>query len=68
MCQAPTLLLSDPSKPFSIETNVSDYVICVVLYQGGHPIAFENKKLDVAQSRYLVQEKELFAVIHALQT
>ena len=68
VCQAPTLLLPDPSKPFSIETNASDYAIGVVLYQGSHPIAFESKKLDVAQSQYSVQEKELFAVIHALKT
>ena len=68
VCQAPTLLLPDPSKPFSIKIDASDYAIGVVLYQGGHPIAFESKKLDVAQSRYSVQEKELFAVIHALKT
>ena len=68
VCQAPTLLLPDPSKPFSIETDASDYAIGAVLYQGGHPIAFESKKLDAAQSRYSVQEKELFAVIHALKT
>ena len=66
--QAPTLLLPDPSKPFSIETNANDYVIGAVLYQGGHPIAFESKKLDAAQSRNSVQEKYLFVVIHALKT
>ena len=68
VCQAPTLLLPDPSKTFSIKTDGSDYAIGVILYQGGHPIAFESKKLDVAQSWYSVQEKELFAVIHALKT
>ena len=45
-----------------------DYAIGVILYQGSHPIAFESKNLDVAQSRYSVQEKELFVVIHALKT
>ena len=68
VCQAPTFLLPDPSKLFSIETYASDYAVRVGLYQGGHRIAFESKKLDAAQSRYLVQEKELFAVIHALKT
>ena len=50
MCQAPTLLLPDPSNPFSIETDASDYAIGAILYQGGHPISFESKKLDAAQS------------------
>ena len=62
---------SSTTRPFQAFLNrnrCSDYVIGVVLYQGGHPIAFESKNLDVAQSRYSVQEKELFAVIHALKT
>ena len=66
--KAPSLLLHDPSKPFEVETDASDYAIGVVLYQDGKPIAFESKKLDSAQCRYTVQEKELFAVIHALKT
>ena len=68
VCKAPSLLLPDPSKPFVVETNASDYVVCAILYQDGKPIAFESKKLDSAQCRYTVQEKELFAVIHALKT
>ena len=54
--------------PFEVETNANDYAIGVVLYQDGKPIAFESKKLDSAQRRYTVQERELFAVIHALKT
>ena len=46
VCQAPTLVLPDPSKPFDVETDASDYAIGVVLYQGGHPIGFESKKLN----------------------
>ena len=39
-----------------------------VLYLDGKPVAFESKKLTPTQRRYSVQEKELFAVIHALKT
>ena len=68
VCKAPSLLLPDPSKPFEVETDASDYAIGVVLYHDGKPIKFESKKLDSAQRRYTVQEKELFIVIHALKT
>ena len=66
VCNAPSLLLPDPSNPFEVETDASDYTIVVVLFQDGKPIAFESKKLDSAQCRYTVQEKELFAVIHGV--
>ena len=68
VCTAPTLTLPDPSKPFEVETDASDYAVGAVLYQDGKPIAFESRKLDPTQRRYSVQEKELFAVIHALRT
>jgi hypothetical protein len=60
--------LPDPSKPFEVETDASNYVVGDVLYQGGKPIAFESRKLDPTQRRYSVQEKEIFVVIHALRT
>ena len=61
--------LLDPSKHFQVETDASDYAIGVVLYQDGKPIAFESKKLNPTQYQYtIVQEKELFAVIHALRS
>ena len=68
VCKAPSLLLPDLSKPFEVETDASDYAIGDILYQDGKPIAFEIKKLDSAECRYTVQEKELFAVIDALKT
>ena len=68
VCKAPSFCLPDPSKPFQIETDPSEYGIGVVLYQDGKPIAFESKKLDSAQCRYTIQEKELFAVILLLKS
>ena len=35
MWQAPSLLLPYPSKPYEVETNASDYVVGVILYQDG---------------------------------
>ena len=67
-CCARLLLLFYQIKPFQVETDASDYVIGVFLYQDGESIAFESKKLDSAQYRYTVQEKELFAVIHTLKS
>ena len=48
VCKPPSLLLPDPSKPFQVEIDASDYAIGVILYQDGKLIAFESKKLDSA--------------------
>ena len=64
-----TLLLPDPSNPFRVKIGASDYAIRpFVLYQDDKPITFENCKLDPTQCRHIVQEKELFVVIHALKS
>ena len=65
VCKAPSLVLPDPSKPFHVETDASDYALGVVIYQDGKPLAFESKKLDSARYRY---KNKLFAVIHALKS
>ncbi|MCO5602477.1 hypothetical protein L7F22_056609 [Adiantum nelumboides] len=64
---APMLHIVDPSKPFVVETDASDYALGAALYQDGRPIAFESKKLSDAEMRYPTYEKELYAVIHALK-
>jgi hypothetical protein len=33
-----------------------------------HPIAFESKKLSKAERNYPAQERELYAILHALRT
>ena len=65
--EAPTLAIPDPSLPYVVETNVNDFAVGDALFQNDRPIAFESKKLDSAQRNYLVQEKELFAIIYALK-
>jgi hypothetical protein len=36
--------------------------------QDGHPIAYESRKLNDTERRYMVQEKEMTAVVHCLRT
>ena len=57
VCNAPSLLLPDPTKPFEVETDASDYAIGVVLYQDGKPISFESKKLDFVQCQLFMHSR-----------
>jgi hypothetical protein len=68
---APVLLIPDPSKPFTVTTDASDFAIGAVLSQdqgkGDQPVAFESRKLSPAELNYAVHEKELLAIVHALR-
>ena len=68
----PVLLLPDPTKPFIVTTDASDYAIGAVLSQkqgkGEQPVAYESRKLSPAEQNYAVHEKELLAIIHAIRT
>ncbi|KAL0350189.1 UNVERIFIED_CONTAM: Gag-Pol polyprotein [Sesamum radiatum] len=66
MVTDPVLALPDMSKPFTVETDASDFALGGVLMQDGHPVAFESRKLKDAERRYSVHEKELLAVVHCL--
>ena len=72
MTAAPVLLPPDPAKPYIIEVDSSDYSVGGVLMQEDdagvmHPVAFESKKLSMAECAYPAQERELLAVLHALR-
>ena len=67
MTWGPVLGLVDITKPFEVETDASDYALGGVLLQEGHPIAYESRKLNSAERRYTVSEKEMLAVIHCLR-
>ena len=61
---------SNFSQPFVITCDSSDYAIGSVLSQGKgqdmHAVAFESRKLNLAECRYENHDKELLSVINAL--
>lgn len=72
LTSAPVISAPDFSKPFTLHTDASDFAIGAVLSQGTGPdervIAFESRKLNPAETRYQVHEKELLGVVHAFKT
>jgi len=71
-CSAPVLTIPDPSKPFIVETDASNFAIGAVLSQFDeenrlHPCAFMSKGLKDAETRYNIYDKELLAIIMALK-
>jgi hypothetical protein len=67
MVTAPVLKLPNFNEEFVIETDASDTGIGVVLQQQGHPIAYLSKALAPKHFILSTYEKELLAVIHALE-
>jgi len=54
---APILIHPDPTKPFIVETDASDFALGAILSQFGidgllHPIAFYSRKLTSAEINY----------------
>lgn len=67
LTHAPVLQLPDFAQPFFIVvTDASGSGIGAVLMQNDHPIAFESRKLKPSETNYSVYDKELLAVVHAL--
>ena len=69
----PVLTQPDPTKPYIIETDASEWAVGYVLLQVGedgklHPIAFDGRKLNQAELNYPTHEKELLAIKEALRT
>jgi hypothetical protein len=65
---ASVLIHRNPTEPFTVETDVSNFALGAILSQPGidgslHPVAFYSRKLTNAKINYQVYDKELLAII-----
>ena len=70
--EEPVLMMPDQTKPFQIETDASKYATGGVLTQldsngDRHPISFISKTLSPAKRNYEIYDRELLAIIRALE-
>ena len=64
----PVLKLPDLSKPFEVQCVACGHCLGAVLLQEGHAIAYESRRLNANERVLGKYEKELLAVLHALET
>lgn len=67
MCEVIELYQPNFTKPFELTTDASNFAIGAVLSQGKHPITFISRTLSAAEQNYATNEKELLAIVWALQ-
>lgn len=67
LISAPVLAVPNFNRPFTIETDASDYGIGAVLQQDGHPIAFVSKALGPKSQGLSTYEKESLAILLAVE-
>ena len=68
----PMLVMLDQTKPFQIECDMSKYALGAILTQldsngDRHPCAFISKTFSPAERNYKIYDRELLAIIWALE-
>lgn len=64
----PILIFPDFNETFVVHTDASSVAVGAVLSQFDKPIQYASKTLNAAQRNYSTIERELFAIIFALET
>src|SRR5215472_5278787 len=69
---APVLIFPQDHRPYKVEADSSNYASGAVLSQQGedekwHPIAFLSKSLSPVERNYEIHDKEMLAIIRALE-
>ena len=72
LTSTPILVYYDPTAETQIQTDASDGCLRAVLSQKGldrqwHPVAFFSKIMDPAERNYNTHDKEMLAIIRALE-
>ena len=72
LISAPILVTPDFNRQFVVQTDASNFGIGAVLSQVDdegidHPIVYLSRKLSAAEERYSVPEKEMLAIVWAVQ-
>ena len=69
----PVLMFADDDRPFRVEADSSDFATGAVLSQQSpedekwHPVAFYSKSLNAVERNYEIHDKEMLAIIRALE-
>ena len=67
LTEAPTLVYFDPSKQLVIQCDASNCGLGSALLQDGRPITYASRALTDAETRYVIIEKEMLAIVFTLE-